>query len=128
MHKKLSIVFSTGLLALGISGSAVMAQQASPSQTPPKSMAAPAANYTDAQLNKFINASQKVALISQEYAPKVQTTNNEASKKKVIEEADGKMVQALHDQGMTVDQFKGLNQAAQQDPKLLERIQKMANK
>lgn len=128
MHKKFSIIFSTSLLALGISGSAAMAQQARPSQTPPKSMAAPAANYTDAQLNKFINASQKVALISQEYTPKVQTTNNEASKKKVIEEAEGKMLQALHEQGMTADQFNGLNQAVQQDPKLLQRVQEMANK
>lgn len=128
MHKRFSIIFSAGLLALGISSGAAMAQQTSPSQTAPRSMAAPAANYTDAQLNKFINASQKVAVISQEYAPKVQTTNDEASKKKVIEEADGKMVQALHQEGMTVDQFNGLSQAVQQDPKLLQRIQKMANK
>lgn len=128
MQKRFSIVISVGLLTLGMSGSAAMAQQASPAQTPPKSMAAPAANYTDAQLNSFIKASQKVALISQEYAPKVQTMNDEAAKKKIIDEADGKMVHALHEEGMTVDQFTGLNQAAQQDPKLLQRIQKMANK
>ncbi|CAM5395546.1 DUF4168 domain-containing protein [Eoetvoesiella caeni] len=124
MHKRLSIIFSTGLLAFGLSSGTVMAQQASP----PNSMAAPAANYTDAQLNKFISASRKVAVISQEYTPKLETTNDEASKTKVIKEADDKMVQAIHEEGMTVDQFNGLNQAAQQDPKLLQRLQSMANK
>lgn len=86
----------------------------------------PAPNYTDAQLSKFISASQKVAVISQEYTPKLQASKDEASQRMVVKEADDRMVQAVHEEGLTVDQFNGLNQAVQQDPKLLQRIQGLA--
>jgi hypothetical protein len=35
------------------------------------------------------------------------------------------MVEAVHNEGMTVDQFNGINQALQQDPKLVQRVQEM---
>src|SRR3546814_20865230 len=88
-------------------------------------MTVPTPDYSDAQLERFVSASQKVAMISQEYTPKLQATQNETTKKKVFEEADQKMVKAVQDEGMTVDQFNGINQALQQDPKLVERIQEI---
>src|SRR3546814_5037768 len=76
------------------------AQQApAPSQNSP--MTVPTPDYSDAQLERFVSASQKVAMISQEYTPKLQATQNETTKKKVFEEADQKMVKAVHDEGMT---------------------------
>ncbi len=121
MHKRITIAISAGLLAL--SGAAMAQQQQAPAPKP--GMTVPTPDYSDAQLERFVSASQKVAMISQEYTPKLQATQDEATKKKVFEEADGKMVKAVHDEGMTVDQFNGINQALQQDPKLVQRIQKM---
>lgn len=121
MHKRITIAISAGLLAL--SGAAMAQQQQAPAPGP--GMTVPTPDYSDAQLERFVSASQKVAMISQEYTPKLQATQDEAAKKKVFEEADGKMVKAVHDEGMTVDQFNGINQALQQDPKLVQRIQKM---
>ncbi|MGB6104544.1 MAG: DUF4168 domain-containing protein [Pusillimonas sp.] len=127
MHKRITTAISTGLLAIGITGGAAMAQQpaAEPAQ-PAAPMSVPTPDYSDAQLERFVSASEKVAMISQEYTPKLQASNDEATKKKVFEEADQKMVKAVHDEGMTVDQFNGINQSLQQDPNLVKRIQQIA--
>ncbi|MGB3288294.1 MAG: DUF4168 domain-containing protein [Burkholderiaceae bacterium] len=122
MHKRITLAVSAGLLAL--SGVAMAQQQQAP-QAPQAPMTVPTPDYSDAQLERFVSASQKVAMISQEYTPKLQATQGETAKKKIFEEADGKMVKAVHDEGMTVDQFNGINQALQRDPKLVQRVQKM---
>lgn len=124
MHKRITTAISTGLLAISMTGGMAMAQQ--PAAQPNAPMAVPTPNYSDAQLERFVSASEKVAMISQEYTPKLQASNDEATKKKVFQEADQKMVKAVHDEGMTVDQFNGINQSLQQDPNLVKRIQKIA--
>lgn len=118
MQKWITTTLSASVLAVGILSTSAMAQQA-------PAAAAPAQNYSDAQLEKFISASQKIAMISQEYTPKLQASENEATKQQVYKQADEKMIHAVHEEGMTVDQFNGINQALQQNPELVQRVQKM---
>lgn len=125
MHKRITTAISTGLLAIGITGGAAMAQQ-SATQPGASTMTTPTPDYSDAQLERFLSASEKVAMISQEYTPKLQASPDEETKQKVFQEADQKMVKAVQDEGMTVDQFNGINQSLQQDPKLVKRIQEIA--
>lgn len=125
MQRWLTTTLSTSLLAAGLYSGAVMAQQTPPAASGQAPMAAPAANYSDAQLEKFVGASQKIAMISQEFTPKLQASKDETSRNEVFKQADEKMVKAVHDEGMTVDQFNGMNQAVQQNPQLVQRIQKM---
>jgi len=122
MHKRLTATLSAGVLALGLHAGTSLAQQA-PAQS---GAAASQHTYSDAQLKKFVAASQKVAMISQEYGPKLQSSTDEASRNKIFEEADKKMVGAVHAEGMTVDQFNGINQSVQQDPKLVQRLERIA--
>src|SRR5690606_40309807 len=58
---------------------------------PATTQQAPATNYSDAQLEKFVSASQKVAVISQEYTPKLQSTTDETTRQRVYQEADEKI-------------------------------------
>ncbi|PLC53766.1 hypothetical protein CR155_09935 [Pollutimonas nitritireducens] len=116
---------SAVLLTFGLSTGVAMAQQAAPSQSPNAPVTAPSANFSDAQLEKFVTASQKVAMISQEYTPKLEESADEGKRKKVFKEADDKMVQAVHAEGMTVDQFNGMNQAIQSNPQLVQRVQQL---
>lgn len=111
---------SAAVMALGAVAPAA-AQQAQA----PVTQQAPS-NYSDAQLEKFVSASKKVAVISQEYTPKLQSTSDEATRQEVYREADEKMVSVVRDEGMTVEEFNGINQAIQQDPKLMERVQNIA--
>jgi len=124
MHKRITTAITTGLLAIGITSGAAMAQQ--PAAQPAAPTAAPASSYSDAQLERFVSASEKVAMISQEYTPKLQASQDETAQKKIFEEADQKMVKAVHDEGLTVDQFNGINQSLQQDPNLVKRVQEIA--
>ncbi|NYT85600.1 DUF4168 domain-containing protein [Pollutimonas harenae] len=126
MHKRITTAISTGLLAIGITGGVAMAQQPSTQPQPKAPMTVPTPDYSDAQLERFVSASEKVAMISQEYTPKLQASKDETTQKKIFEEADQKMVKAVHDEGMTVDQFNGINQSLQQDPNLVKRVQKIA--
>lgn len=112
---------SAALLALSAAAAPSMAQQAQA----PAAQQAPV-NYSDAQLEKFVSASKKVAVISQEYTPKLQSSTDEASRQEVYREADEKMVDVVRNEGMTVEEFNGINQAIQQDPALMERVQNIA--
>ena len=113
---------SAALLALGAAAAPSMAQQAQA----PAAQQAPAANYSDGQLEKFVSASKKVAVISQEYTPKLQSSTDEATRQEVYREADQKMVDVVRKEGMSVEEFNGINQAIQQDPALMERVQNIA--
>lgn len=112
---------SAAVLALGVAAPSI-AQQ---SQAPAATQQAPV-NYSDSQLEKFVAASKKVAVISQEYTPRLQSTKDDATRQEVYREADEKMVQVVRDEGMTVEEFNGINQAIQQDPTLMQRVQNIA--
>lgn len=112
---------SAAVIALGAAAPS-MAQQA---QAPAATQQAPV-NYSDSQLEKFVSASKKVAVISQEYTPKLQSSTDETTRQEVYREADEKMVKVVRNEGMTVDEFNGINQAIQQDPALMQRVQNIA--
>lgn len=135
MHKRIITSVTTVLTGAALAfGGAALAQQpaagapaaGAPPVPPAAGMNVPTPDYSDAQLKRFVSATQKVALISQEYTPKLEATRDESARKKVFEEADGKMVKAVHDEGMTVDQFNGINQAVQRDPELARRVRDLA--
>ncbi|TFL13726.1 DUF4168 domain-containing protein [Pusillimonas caeni] len=121
MNKWITTACSAALLAMGAAAAPSMAQQAQA----PAAQQAPV-NYSDAQLEKFVSASKKVAVISQEYTPKLQSSTDEATRQEVYREADEKMVDVVRKEGMTVEEFNGINQAIQQDPALMERVQNIA--
>jgi len=122
MKSWIATACSAALLALGAAAAPSMAQQAQA----PAAQQAPAANYSDAQLEKFVSASKKVAVISQEYTPKLQSSTDETTRQEVYREADQKMVDVVRKEGMSVEEFNGINQAIQQDPALMERVQNIA--
>jgi hypothetical protein len=104
-----------------------MAQRApSAQQSPPAARQAPSVNYSDGQLEKFVGASRKIALVVQEYNPRLESTQNEGAREKIAQEANKKMVDAVHDEGMTVDEFNSMGRALQADPALMKRAQNMA--
>ncbi len=124
MQRWITTTLSASLIAIGLSSGAAMAQQ-SASGAGKAAITAASANITDTQLQKFVAASQKVAMISEEFKPKLVASKDEPARNKVLEQADEKMVRAVHEEGMTVDQFNGMNQALQQNPELVQRAQKM---
>jgi len=124
MKTWITTVLSAGAIALGSAGGLAQAQQ--PANPGAPGATAPAVNYSDAQLEKFVSASKKVAVISQEYTPKLQSAKDETSRQDVYREADQKMVNAVRAEGLSVDEFNGINQSVQSDPTLMQRVQNIA--
>ncbi len=121
---------SAAVLAMGLASAPFMvgAQQSGAPQGSVTSQpqAVDSSQFSDTDLQKFVAASQKVAVISQDYAPKLQEAEDPTEQQKVLEEADQKMISAVEKEGISVDQFMMINQAAQQDPALAQRIQGIA--
>src|SRR3546814_18197192 len=68
-----------------------------------------------------LGASQKVAVISEQYRPQLQAAKDDTARGEIYQEADDKMVAAVKDEGLSVDAFNGINRALQQAPKLKQR-------
>ena len=130
MKRSAQAYISAALLTAGIASGAAMAQSAT--QPPPASsqpaQVQPIASPSDAQLDKFANASQKVAMVANEYQPRFDAAQDDSSRQQILQEADAKMVQLVRADGLTVEEFNGIGQAVQQDPQLRERVMEKIDK
>lgn len=120
MPRITSAFFTAAVLAVSVSPMAAQAQAAPAAQPPAQSQ--PAIQPSEAQLQKFASASQKVAMVADEYRPKLQAAKDDAAREEVYREADEKMVRMVNADGLTVDEFNGIGQAVEQDPQLRQRV------
>lgn len=125
--KRMTALFSAALLSAGMMTATAHAQQ-DPAQAPEQPQAAaPAQDFSDEQLQQFADASQEIAVISQEYTERLQAAEDESSQQEVRMEANDRMVEVVEGSGLDVDTFNAIGQAIQQDPELMQRVQEMAN-
>ncbi|CAM3542550.1 DUF4168 domain-containing protein [Halomonas lysinitropha] len=125
--QRMTALFSAALLSLGLAGAA-HAQDTQQSQDPAASgqAQAPAQDFSDEQLQQFADASQEIAVISQEYTQELQAAEDEQAQQEVRMEANDEMVKVVEDSGLDVDTFNAIGQAIQQDPEMMQRVQEMA--
>ncbi|MGJ8515238.1 hypothetical protein R84981_001923 [Carnimonas sp. R-84981] len=125
--KRTTAIISAALVSTGmIASPAVFAQSAASQQGGAQASSASAQNFSDAQLKNFANASQSIAGISQDYTKKLQAAGEDSNKVNSIrQEANGKMVKAVQDNNLKVDEFNKIGQSLQQNPDLLKRVQSM---
>lgn len=124
--KRMTALFSAALLSAGMMTATAHAQQ-DPAQAPEQPQAAaPAQDFSDEQLQQFADASQEIAVISQEYTERLQAAEDESSQQEVRMEANDRMVEVVEDSGLDVDTFNAIGQAIQQDPEMMQRVQEMA--
>lgn len=88
---------------------------------------APAQDFSDDQLQQFADASQEIAVISQEYTQRLQEAEDESAQQEVRTEANDRMIEVVEDSGLDVDTFNAIGQSIQQDPEMMQRVQEMAN-
>lgn len=128
MNRSPKAFLSAAILAAGFAAVPAMAQTAAPAQPPAAAQpVAPVVQPTDAQLQKFVQASQKVAAVAEEYQPKVHSSPDDGAREQVMREADEKMIQLVRADGLTVDEYNGISAAVQQDPQLRQRAIELAN-
>ncbi|UYG04854.1 DUF4168 domain-containing protein [Halomonas sp. LR3S48] len=126
--QRMTALFSAALLTAGLMTVQAHAQQ-DPAQDPaagqPQAQA-PAQDFSDDQLQQFADASQEIAVISQEYTERLHAAEDEQSQQEVRMEANDRMVEVVEENGLDVDTFNAIGHAIQQDPELMQRVQEMA--
>lgn len=129
MNRSPKAFLSGAILVAGLVTVPAMAQTEGQVQ-PPVAVPPPAATIqpSDAQLQKFVQAAEKVSEVAEEYQPKVSASPDNDTRQKIIQEADEKMARLVMADGLTVDEFIAINQAVEQDPQLRQRVIDMVNK
>lgn len=124
---RFTALFSAALLATGLMAGVAQAQQsADTAQSQAPSAQAATQDFSDDQLQQFADASQEIAVVSQEYTERLQSAEGEEAQQEVRAEANEKMIQIVENSGLDVDTFNSIGQAIQQSPEMMQRVQKMA--
>ena len=82
-------------------------------------------DFDQSQIESFVDARADVQQLQQEYASKIQQADQEKAGQ-LKQEAQQKMVSAVEDAGLDVQEFNTIARAAQNDQELAEKIQKAA--
>lgn len=85
-------------------------------------------SYNDQELQAYVTAAVQVAQISRDYTSKMQGAGSVDEKKKIQQEATGKMTQVIKNEGLSVEKYNEIYTAASMDPKLAQRLNGMIEK
>lgn len=126
--QRFTALFSAALLATGLVATAAHAQESQdPAQDPMATQQAPAQDFSDEQLQQFADASQEIAVISQDYTQRLQEAEDEQTQQEVRTEANDKMIEVVEGSGLDVETFNAIGQAIQQNPEMMQRVQEMSS-
>ncbi|MES1926849.1 DUF4168 domain-containing protein [Salinisphaera sp. T31B1] len=94
-------------------------------QTQTPQPATSAANVSDAKLEKFAAAQQDVRSVRADIQQQMKNSQDQESMMANRNKANQKMVEAVQDNDLSVSDYNEIARAAQQNPELAQRIQKM---
>ncbi|TVR83724.1 MAG: DUF4168 domain-containing protein [Rhodospirillales bacterium] len=80
------------------------------------------ANYSEEELRSYAAAAIEVQRINETFQPQLQAAETPEEVQAVREQATGQMVEAVEDEGLSVDRYNQIFQAAQADPEVAEQI------
>jgi uncharacterized protein DUF4168 len=79
--------------------------------------------YEQAKLESFVTAAIAVNRLIEQWTPRIQGAQNETEATQMREQANGELVAAIEQSdGITIDEYRQISQAAQSDPALMARI------
>ena len=85
--------------------------------------ASAAEEYSQAKLQSFASAVLAVNAIVEQWRPQIKGASSEADKQRMAEQANQEMRAAVEGtEGMTVEEYQAIAQAAQADPQLMARL------
>lgn len=114
-----------GLSTLTIAAGAAFAPAVAQDQAPAPQMEAPAAtpDLNDEKLQSFAVAFLEVTKVTQSYQPQIEAAASDEDREQLQQQASQEMVEAVNGaDGITVDEYNMIIQAAQTDPELAQKI------
>lgn len=109
------------VLSFGIPGIA-QAQEAG-AQAQPQVEPMSNAEMSDAQVEAFIDAATSIQAVIQEYQPRLQAAGSQEEAATLQQEAQGELVIAVEEAGLTPLEYQRIAVAAQSDPQVAQRLQ-----
>lgn len=111
-----------------IAAAAISFGLAAPISHAQSTQAAPAASPeviqpSPKQLDQYAEVAQQVAMVAADYQPKLENAKDDATRQKLMREADDKMVSSVKSGGLSVEEYNGISMAIQQDQALQQQIQ-----
>ncbi len=83
--------------------------------------------YSEEKLESFVDAAIEVQTLMESYTPRVQEAATEAEQQALAEEANTEIRDAISEsEGITLEEYVEIGEAAQADPALAQRITAMA--
>ncbi|MBI1619412.1 DUF4168 domain-containing protein [Aquamicrobium zhengzhouense] len=125
LNRTLLTGFSAALIGLsGAMGAAIAQDATAPAaNAETQAPAAAAPNLDEQKLRSFAVAFLEVSELTQEYQPQIAAAGSVEDQQKLQQEAGQKMVEAVNSSdGITVEEYNMIIQAAQADPELAQRI------
>lgn len=125
MSRRLSLArrFAVLVMPLALAAGLLPGQAARAMQGDLLRMAqADAGGFSQAQLESYANAVLKVQQIDQAWSPKIAQASNKVEAETLTAQATDEMVGSIEAEGLSVQEYNAITQAAQQDDQLYERI------
>lgn len=78
---------------------------------------------TEAQVEAFIDAATSIQAVIQDYEPRMQAAESQEQAAALQQEAQGELVIAVQDAGLSPTEYQRIAAAAQSDPQVAQRLQ-----
>ena len=116
-------------LAMTVGGSQVLAQDygGSAGQQGMEQSAQQANDFSDDELQQFVELQGRIGDIREEYVGKIESAESEDKARELQQEAQSAMVSAIEDAGMSVQDYNAIAVAYNSNPDVQERVDQMAD-
>ena len=122
------LIAAVSFVTLGLSASAVMAQNGAPTSRGDLARQQQQQGQdmtSDAELKKFIHASEEVSKIREEYTERFNNAKDQPIAQQLQKEAQDKMLNAVENAGLDTESYNQLAQRVQTSPELQQRLQQL---
>lgn len=82
-------------------------------------------SFSEPQLQQFADAYRSIVILSREYAPKLKAAADIEEAEALNKEAQGKMIKAIQNAGLSKDEYQQIATGLKSDPSLVERVNKI---
>ena len=122
------LIAAVSFVTLGLSASAVMAQNGAPTSNGDLARQQQQQGQdmtSDAELKKFIHASEEVSKIREEYTERFNNAKDQPIAQQLQKEAQDKMLNAVENAGLDTESYNQLAERVQTSPELQQRLQQL---
>jgi hypothetical protein len=122
--RRLTAAAGAAAASLAFAAAPAMAQaQPAQGQAQAQMQVEPIANaeLTDAQVESFIDAAMAVQSVVQQYQPQMQAAESREAAMALQQQAQGELVSAVQDAGLTAEEYQSIAAAAQTDEQIAAR-------